>query len=72
MYGGYWRGDGVLCYHKVIIVINLGLLDGSELKERQPFVMGISSWKSYGSATKAPELLALSSNLLYWVRNAHI
>ena len=55
MYGGYWRGDGVLCYHKVIIVINLGLLDGSELKERQPSVMGIFSWKSNGSATKAPD-----------------
>ena len=62
----------MLCYHKVIAAINLGLLDGSELKERQPFVMGIFSWKSYGSATKAPELLALSSSLLYWMRSAHI
>ena len=55
----------MLCYHNVIAVINVGLLDGSELKERQAFVMGIFSWKSCGSATKAPDLSALSSNLLY-------
>ena len=56
----------MLCY-QVIAVINLALLDGSELKERQPFVMGIFSWKKYGSATEAPDLSALSSNVLYWV-----
>ena len=41
MYGGCWRG--VLRYHKVIAIIDLGVLQlhGTELKERQPFVMGI-------------------------------
>ena len=58
----------MLCYYTVIAVINLGLLDGSVLKDRQLFVMDIFSWKSYGSATKAPDSSALSSNLLYWVR----